>query len=210
MSAVCITTNNLSVGYDQRVILSGLNLAFDQGEMVALLGRNGGGKSTLLRTLAGLQKPLSGSYEAPEVAVVLTRLDILQGTTIHDVVAMGRYHYTSFLGGLSPEDERILAESLQRVGYSGPTDRPFAELSDGERQRILIAKALAQQTQAILLDEPTSHLDILGRIQVFSLLRDLAENEGKTILIATHELDLARRYAHRLLALDDILDYTEL
>ena len=175
-----------------------------------MLGPNGCGKSTLLRTLAGLQPALSGEYthsDAKNIALVLTERLSMDNTTVHDVVAMGRYPYTSFLGGLSAEDEAIIDDSLRQVGFDGipgyrDTDISntfFNAHSDGEKQRILIAKALAQQTPIILLDEPTAHLDLPHRILILRLLRNLAHEQGKTILISTHELDLALALSDRIL-----------
>ncbi len=187
-----------------------LNFSLLTGEMVCMLGPNGCGKSTLLRTLAGLQPALSGEYkiqnsDRPEksVALVLTERLSMDNTTVHDVVAMGRYPYTSFLGGLSEQDERIIAESLEAVGFDllalNSSHSPFNAHSDGEKQRILIAKALAQQTPIILLDEPTAHLDLPHRILILRLLRQLSHEQGKTVLISTHELDLALALSDRIL-----------
>ena len=171
-----------------------------------MLGPNGCGKSTLLRTLAGLQPALSGEYthcDTKHIALVLTERLSMDNTTVHDVVAMGRYPYTSFLGGLTETDEAIIAESLRQVGFenreSKIEDSFFNAHSDGEKQRILIAKALAQQTPIILLDEPTAHLDLPHRILILRLLRNLAHEQGKTVLISTHELDLALALSDRIL-----------
>ena len=235
MSNVSISTNNLSIGYRFRtgasrpfgeaVVQRDLSFSLYEGEMVCMLGPNGCGKSTLLRTLAGLQPALAGDSKVESrkskvesqkaIALVLTERLSLENTTVHDVVAMGRYPYTSFLGGLTDEDEAIIAESLRQVGFglSGeaglsaersvfcqPVGRSFFNAhSDGEKQRILIAKALAQQTPIILLDEPTAHLDLPHRILVLRLLRQLAHEQGKTILISTHELDLALALSDRIL-----------
>ena len=189
---------------------SDLSFSLYEGEMVCMLGPNGCGKSTLLRTLAGLQPALGGESRVESrkskaesqkaIALVLTERLSLENTTVHDVVAMGRYPYTSFLGGLTDEDEAIIAQSLQQVGFDQPVGRSsFNAHSDGEKQRILIAKALAQQTPIILLDEPTAHLDLPHRILVLRLLRQLAHEQGKTILISTHELDLALALSDRIL-----------
>ena len=169
-----------------------------------MLGPNGCGKSTLLRTLAGLQPALSGEFthcDAKNIALVLTERLSMDNTTVHDVVAMGRYPYTSFLGGLKEEDEAIIDEALKAVGFADSTvaETMFNAHSDGEKQRILIAKALAQQTPIILLDEPTAHLDLPHRILILRLLRNLAHEQGKTVLISTHELDLALALSDRIL-----------
>ena len=215
MSNVSISTNSLTIGYriasgTEYPVQTDLNFSLLTGEMVCMLGPNGCGKSTLLRTLAGLQPALSGEYkiqnsDRPEksVALVLTERLSMDNTTVHDVVAMGRYPYTSFLGGLSEQDERIIAESLEAVGFDllalNSSHSPFNAHSDGEKQRILIAKALAQQTPIILLDEPTAHLDLPHRILILRLLRQLAHDQGKTVLISTHELDLALALSDRIL-----------
>ena len=204
MSNVSISTNKLSIGYDATIVQRDLSFSLKPGEMVCMLGPNGCGKSTLLRTLAGLQPALSGDYthgDAKNIALVLTERLSMDNTTVHDVVALGRYPYSSFLDGLTKEDETIIAKSLKQVGFqdSGISNSFFNAHSDGEKQRILIAKALAQQTPIILLDEPTAHLDLPHRILILRLLRQLAHEQNKTILISTHELDLALALSDRIL-----------
>ena len=217
MSNVSISTNKLCIGYrtasgGESIVQTDLSFALNEGEMVCMLGPNGCGKSTLLRTLAGLQPALSGEYSVMGyglpvtgskcIALVLTERVSLENTTVHDVVAMGRYPYTSFLGGLSAADEAIIEEALEAVGFDNMSaiGRSFFNAhSDGEKQRILIAKALAQQTPIILLDEPTAHLDLPHRILILRLLRKLAHEQGKTVLISTHELDLALALSDRIL-----------
>lgn len=219
MSNVSISTNNLTIGYGSTVIQRDLTFSLSAGEMVCMLGPNGCGKSTLLRTLAGLQPALKGTYSlssslqdksgeaSKNIALVLTERLSMDNTTVHDVVALGRYPYSSFLDGLKEEDERIIAMSLEQVGFTpSPLGEGFGEAntffnahSDGEKQRILIAKALAQQTPIILLDEPTAHLDLPHRILILRLLRRLAHEQKKTVLISTHELDLALALSDRIL-----------
>jgi iron complex transport system ATP-binding protein len=205
-----ISTNNLTIGYkntrggEPTIIQRNLSFSLHAGEMVCMLGPNGCGKSTLLRTLAGLQEAVSSEYGVVSsentIALVLTERLSMENTTVHDVVALGRYPYTSFLHGLNAEDERIITESLEQVGIGVEAMHTFFNAhSDGEKQRILIAKALAQQTPIILLDEPTAHLDLPHRILILRLLRRLAHEQGKTILISTHELELALALSDRIL-----------
>ena len=198
-----IKCENITIGYGTRVIQHDLSFILPDGELIALLGANGCGKSTLLRTLAGLQPPLGGTYSPvaneKTVALVLTERLSVESATVRDVVAMGRYPYTSFLGTLTAADRRIVNEAMEQVGVADLADSFYNDHSDGEKQRILIAKALAQQTPVILLDEPTAHLDLPSRIKTLNLLQDIAHTQGKTILISTHELDLALRTADRVL-----------
>ena len=206
MCNVSISTNNLTIGYNNHIVQRDLNFELHPGEMVCMLGPNGCGKSTLLRTLAGLQPAIGGTFtisnsliEASQIALVLTERLSIENTTVHDVVAMGRYPYTSFLGGLSGRDEQIIEQSLADVGLSNTAQTFFNDHSDGEKQRTLIAKALAQETPIILLDEPTAHLDLPNRIRVLQLLRRVAREQNKTILISTHELDLAIKLSDRIM-----------
>lgn len=201
-----IYTNKLSIGYEKHIVQKELTFALQAGELVCLIGANGCGKSTLLRTLAGLQPPIDGSFVAENLAIVLTERVSMDNTTVHDIVALGRYPYTSFMGTLKAEDEQAIEAAMEQVGLNTlrRDGKPYKQvffnaLSDGEKQRVLIAKALAQQTPVILLDEPTAHLDIPNRIQVLRLLRDLAHQQGKTILLSTHELDLALQLSDRIL-----------
>lgn len=204
-----LSTHNLTIGYGQAVVQQNLCLEAHEGNMICLLGQNGCGKSTLIRTLANLQPALGGTCHigadnllqmteherAKRMAVVLTERLSADRTTVHDAVAMGRYPYSSFLGGLSEQDEDCIRHALEQTEMAHKTDCYFNELSDGEKQRTLIAKALAQQTPFILLDEPTAHLDLPNRIKTLLLLRRLAHETKRTVLISTHELDLALQTA---------------
>ena len=216
MSNVSISTNNLTIGYAQKVVQRNVSFSLLTGEMVCMLGPNGCGKSTLLRTLAGLQPAIDGTLtiaSSPHhlntsslnnsIALVLTERLSLENTTVHDVVAMGRYPYTSFLGGLSATDEQVIAHALSAVGLEETEHTFFNAHSDGEKQRALIAKAIAQETPIILLDEPTAHLDLPNRIRILQLLRQLAHKQEKTILISTHELDLAIQLSDRILLMSE-------
>ena len=205
-----ITLQNLSIGYRSkrnasRVIASAINASLQSDELTCLIGSNGVGKSTLLRTLAGFQPPVEGeillhgkslsTYSAQEMAkevsVVLTSpLDIAQ-LSVFDVVGMGRAPYTGFFGTLSSSDKQVIAEALQQVGISQLAPRNIQELSDGERQKVMIAKALAQQTSLIILDEPTAFLDFPSKVEILQMLRRLAHEQHKSILLSTHDVELA-------------------
>ncbi len=204
-----LSTQHLDIGYGEHLVQQDLNLQVERGNMICMLGKNGCGKSTLLRTLAGLQNPLGGDVyiadnninslnrhqRATLLSLVLTERLSMDNTTVHDVVAMGRYPYSSFLGGLTEKDKKQIADALSAVGIAEKNDCPFNCMSDGEKQRVLIAKALAQQTPIILLDEPTAHLDLNNRIRILLLLRKLVHDTQRSVIISTHELDLALQMA---------------
>jgi len=207
-----LALSNLSIGYKtegaKKIIASNLNTALKSGQLVALLGENGSGKSTLIRTLCNLQSPLSGSISimgevlsqkrAKSIAVVLTSPVYAPNYTVYDMVSAGRYPYTNWLGKLSDKDHYIIQKSIESVGIKVLSERLIHSLSDGEHQRMMIAKALAQKSDIIILDEPTAHLDLINRVEITKLLQKLAREENKAILMATHELDLALQMADRL------------
>lgn len=211
-----LSTHNLSIGYSKKrnraVVQPNLNLKLQAGELVCLIGPNGTGKSTLLRTLAGLQKPLEGKIKidnneieklthhakAMLIALVLTdRIDI-DNTTVLDIVSFGRHPYSNWWGNTSDEDEQKVLESIEMVHLMHKKDVSLSELSDGERQRVMIAKALAQDTPIIMLDEPTAHLDLPNRVEIMLLLHRLAHKTNKAIILSTHELDMALQAADRI------------
>ena len=200
-------THDLAIGY-AKPLFSNINLTLHKNSLTCLVGANGIGKTTFLRTLAGLQRPLSGVVEidgnaistlSPAqisrlVSVVLTDKVADSLITVNELVAMGRMPYTGFLGRLSDNDQKIVADSISRLGIDNISDCRLQEISDGQRQRAFIARALAQQTRIIILDEPTAFLDFRSRAEVMELLQNLAHNDGKSVLLSTHELDLAKRF----------------
>lgn len=212
-----IETAGLTIGYrlkggKKKVLHTSLELALFPGELTCLLGLNGAGKSTLLRTLGGFLPPLDGSirllgkplpaYTAHQrsltVGVVLTEKTNAGGITAYELVSLGRHPYTGFFGQLQKDDHRIIRASLEAAGISHKAGQYVSELSDGERQKVFIAKALAQECPVILLDEPTAFLDVTSRIETMTLLRQLATEQQKTILLSTHDLDLAVQMGDRL------------
>ena len=215
-----IQLHDLSTGYrsrrEEKVISRHLELAIAPGEVVMLMGPNGSGKSTLMHTMAGLLPPLSGeviisgkplsSLKMKELArllsLVLTERIPAGNMSISDIVAVGRYPYTGFRGSLRPEDKVVIREALTACHLDGMQERLYSTLSDGEKQRVMIARALAQETPLILLDEPTAHLDLPSRLEVTTMLRTLARSLGKSILISTHELDLALGWADTIWLMD--------
>ncbi len=214
MSATVLATEDLSIGYaprrgPRRVIAADLNLALHAGEVVCLLGPNGVGKSTLLRTLVGMQPPLGGRVlldgadlatlspreVARRLSVVLTeRIEVGQ-LTAYALVALGRHPHTDWTGRLTPRDEEVARWALEAVDAVSLAGRLVHELSDGERQRVMVARALAQEPLVMILDEPTAFLDLPRRVEMMGLLRRLARETNRALLLSTHDLDLALRSA---------------
>lgn len=211
-----LRTSNLAIGYTRsgriNVVQQHLDLELFSGEMVCLLGPNGCGKSTLLRTLAGLQRPITGSIliegknletlsardRAETLALTLTDKVEVDKMSVYEIVAMGRYPYTNRFGQLTGADREAVAEALEQVHLEDKAKRYISELSDGERQRAMIAKVLAQSTPLLFFDEPTAHLDLTNRISIMLLLSRLAKNTGKAILLSSHELELAMQVSGKL------------
>jgi iron complex transport system ATP-binding protein len=195
-----IRLENISLSYGSRTILRDVSLHLDKGEFCALVGRNGAGKSTLLRALIANHKTLlegtplgklSPEKLAHKVAIVTTERIRIENLLVEDLVAMGRAPYTNWVGHLQDIDREIVDKAIAAVGMSDFAKRDSSSLSDGELQRAMIARAIAQQTPIILLDEPTAFLDIPTRFDVCRLLAELAHKEGKTILFSTHDIDAA-------------------
>jgi len=220
-----ISARNLSVGYRKgksvRPVLKNINLEISAGELVCLAGANGIGKSTLLKTLAGLLPAISGqvflvniplkNYQRQDIArilsIVLTGKIPSANLTAREVIALGRYPFTNWMGTLSAEDKRKVNEAIEITGTGELQSRKIYELSDGQFQKVLIARALAQDSEIILLDEPTAHLDLENKISVLKLLRDLTLKTSRAILITTHELELAFRVSDRIILLKDSFNF---
>lgn len=203
--ASILTSSDLAVGYKGKTVLSALNLDLSVGQLTCLLGPNGSGKSTLIRTLSGIQKPLSGSVtlegrlighisqkeRAQKLSLVLTDRLAPGNLTAYALVSLGRFPYTSWMGSLNDSDKQLIQWAMEVTDTVRFANRHVGELSDGEKQKVMIARALVQDTDIIILDEPTAHLDSPNRIEIFHLLRQLSLEAGKTILVSTHEIDMA-------------------
>ena len=200
-------TRHLAMGYDKTPLAQEIGLKLAPGQILTLIGPNGAGKSTLLKTLAGQLTPLGGAVllegqdlarytgtaRAQKMALMLPHTRPTELTTCFEFAAAGRIPYTGRLGILSPADRQIVAGALERVGAGALADRDFNCISDGQRQRILLARALCQQPRLILLDEPTSFLDVKGKIELLSILQKLAHEEGLGVIVSLHELDMAQK-----------------
>jgi iron complex transport system ATP-binding protein len=204
-----LQTNELSIGYGNFVVQRNLMLSAQDGQLICLIGTNGCGKSTLLRTLAGLQKPLQGTIHVQGnslsklsaarrshlLSLVLADAIYEENMTVCDLVAMGRFPHTNWVGLLTENDKQAIAAAIEQVNLAAKENCYLSEISDGEKQRAIIAKALTQDTPLVLLDEPTAHLDLPNRIGIMLLLRKLSVNTRKTFILSTHELDLAMQMA---------------
>lgn len=221
-----IELKQLSVGYlqpgDQPLeVLKNINLTAAPGEMVALIGSNGIGKSTLLRTIAAFQPSLAGEIQIsgkglkalnPKeisriMSFVSTETIRIPNLSVFDLVAYGRFPYTNWIGMLADEDKRVVYDAIEKVGLGEMAGKPVMQISDGERQRAMIARALAQDTPVIILDEPTAYLDVSNKYEIFHLLQVLAGERKKTIILSTHDLNIALREVDKLWIVTETINY---
>ena len=209
-----ISLSQLSVGYSlSHPVISDINLELKSGQLACLIGENGIGKSTLLKTLTGFLPKLNGSLLldnrdiesfsqreiARQVSIVLTQKPDVQNLTIEEIIGLGRSPYTGFFGRLRAEDRKVVDDAIATMGIEKLRGRMIQTLSDGERQKVMIAKALAQETPVILLDEPTAFLDFPSKAETFQSLQRMAHERDKLILLSTHDLELAVRFSDSLL-----------
>lgn len=216
-----ISTTSLSIGYhskrEHHVIAENLNLNLTTGQLIALVGANGIGKSTLLRTITGIQKPLKGavflneknihdfnSLElAQNLSLVLTEKLPPSNLTVFELIALGRQPYTNWLGNLSGEDHEKINQAIALTHIEHLVTKKHHEISDGQLQIVLIARALAQDTPLIILDEPTTHLDLLHKVSIFKLLKKLSQETNKCILFSTHDIDLAIQLSDEMIVMTE-------
>lgn len=216
-----ISTHDLSIGYKTKketiVIAENLNLELTSGKLITLVGANGIGKSTLLRTLTGIQKPIEGevllhdknlkSYETLELAqnlsLVLTEKLPPSNLTVFELIALGRQPYTNWLGKLSDEDISTVKLVMKLTQIEHLAEKKHFEISDGQLQKVMIARALAQETSIIILDEPTTHLDLFHKVSVFKLLKKLSQETNKCILFSTHDIDLAIQLSDEMIVMTE-------
>ncbi|MBW7455179.1 ABC transporter ATP-binding protein [Paenibacillus sepulcri] len=210
-----LTTSQLNIAYENRLIVDNLNVAIPQGKITALVGANGSGKSTILKTMARIMSPVNGavmldgkSIHKQSTREVAKQLAILpqnptapDGLTVSELVSYGRFPYQKGFGSLTREDRSIIQWSIESTRMTEFVDRPIDQLSGGQRQRAWIAMALAQQTDILFLDEPTTFLDMAHQLEVLELLQELNASSGRTIIMVVHDLNHASRYAHHMIAI---------
>lgn len=215
--SLLIETKKLSVGYDKKPILANLNLKIQKGEMICLMGPNGSGKSTLLKSMVGILPVVAGLVElkgerldkinkeelAKNVSIVLTDKGNIQELTVEDVVRLGRFPYTNNFGKLGKIDRKIIKESIETLNLEPIRGRLISELSDGQVQKVFIARALAQDTELIILDEPTSYLDISNKMELMSTLSRISKESGKALLFSSHDWELALEMCPKVWLLDN-------
>ncbi|HET8737976.1 MAG TPA: ABC transporter ATP-binding protein [Pricia sp.] len=212
-----LETRDLAIGYASTVIAEGIGFGISGGELTAIVGVNGIGKSTLLRTLGNIQPKLSGSIQidgknlegypplqlASKISLVLTEPVASKNLSVLELITLGRQPYTDWLGRISQEDKTKIGEALSILQLEPLQHRKCYELSDGQLQRVMVARALAQDTAIILLDEPTTHLDLYHKVQILKLLKSIAHDTGKTVIFTSHEIEMAIQLCDTMLLLNE-------
>lgn len=214
---IILSTKDLTIGYGEKIVAQNIKLRLGAGELTAIVGINGIGKSTLLRTLGNLQPILDGdvyidgkslkTYRpnelATKISIVLTEAMSAKNFTVLELIALGRQPYTNWLGTLRQTDTLRIKHTIDMLNLGNLKDKKCHELSDGQLQRVLLARALAQDTPIILLDEPTTHLDLYHKVHIFKLLKTIAHEIEKTIVLTTHEIEMAIQLCDKIVLLDD-------
>jgi iron complex transport system ATP-binding protein len=221
VKSVILEAIGLSIGYSNKVnptiICKDITLQLERGKLITLVGANGIGKSTLLRTLTGIQKPLHGKVTlhgkeiqqykantlAQEMSLVLTEKLQTENISVYELIALGRQPYTNWLGKLTSQDEIKIKEAIEQTQIAHLCDKKVIEVSDGQLQKALIARALAQDTSIIVLDEPTTHLDLFHKVAVFKLLKKLSNETGKCIVLSTHDIDMAIQISDEMIVITE-------
>lgn len=215
MSFFC--AENLKVGYQKKVVIDNIEISLNKGEILCLLGPNGCGKSTIIKTITDYIKSLGGTISivgksvnslsnkerAKEISVVLTERIQSEMMSAEDIVATGRYPHTNFFGKITSEDKKIIDDAIDMVNGKSLKNKDFLSLSDGEKQRIMIARAICQESDVMILDEPTSFLDVRYKIEILNILKNLAIKQKKTIILSLHEIDLISKIADKVMLIKD-------
>lgn len=210
-------TENLSIGYQNSAIISNINIAVNQGELIGVIGVNGAGKSTLLKTISQMETAISGkvflnrkpieSYDlksrARQMGLVYANQNINKTLSIAEVIALGRHPYTNWIGKLTREDQKQIVNAARDVGITKPLNTKCSNLSDGQFQKVMIARVIAQQTPLIILDEPTTHLDMYHKIQTFKLLQNISQQKKKAVIFATHEINLSLQLCDKIILIHE-------
>lgn len=216
-STYILSTRNLTIGYDDKLVAKDIVLNMYPGELIAVIGINGSGKSTLLKTITKELEPTSGevylegvSLEkisakeiSEKISIVLTETHFSKNLSVKELVALGRHPYTNWLGVLNKKDKAAIYNAIELIGLQDLADRKCSSLSDGQLQKVMLARALAQDTPLIILDEPTTHLDLYHKAFVLKLLQKLSKTTQKAIVFATHEIDLALQLCDQIVLVND-------
>lgn len=220
-----LIAENLNIGYgNDKIIFPGISFSADEGEMIALLGVNGIGKSTLLRTISGLQKRVSGTVKIGEksvtglmvseraklIGIVLTEKIFVDNISVRDFISLGRSPYTNWLGNLSEDDLRVVDRVISLMKLEKLLNKFFNQLSDGEKQKVLIARVLCQQTPVIILDEPTAFLDFKNKKEILELLKSICREMKKIIILSTHDVEASLQHCDKCWIMTEERKFTEI